>query len=97
MTKTRSLLSALALGLSLCGSLAYAHEDHEIDHELLASKIRERGHTCASVTSSQEKSENPTVLAVQCSDHNSYRLVITDKGFEVTATTPSTKAPSKSH
>lgn len=100
MNKTRSLLSALALGLSLCGSLAYAHEGHEIDRELLASKIRERGHACASVTSAHEKSENPTVLAVQCSDHSTYRLVISDKGFEVTATTPTTpptKAPSKSH
>ncbi len=97
MNKIRSLLSALALGLYLCGSLAYAHEGHEIDRELLASKIRERGHACASVTSAREESENPTVMAVQCSDQNSYRLVITAKGFEVTATTPPTKAPSKSH
>ena len=97
MNRIQSLIGVSALCLVLGGSLAHAHEGHEIDHELLASKIRERGHECASVTSAHETGTKPTVMAVQCSGHNAYELVITDKGFEITPTTASTKPPSKSH
>lgn len=79
------------------GSLASAHEGHEIDHELLASKIRERGHACASVTSAHEKSAKPMVMAVQCSDDKAYELLISDTGFKVTPTAKATTPGTKSH
>ena len=92
MNQILSVLAVMAITLHLGGALAHAHEDHEIDPELLASKIRERGHECAKVTRAQEKSENPTVIEVQCSGNNAYRVVITKSDFEVTRS-PSLSAP----
>ena len=86
MKKMPLLIAVFAIGLQPV--VAPAHEDHEVDGELLASKIRERGHDCASVTEARETSENPTVMAVKCSDNNTYRLVITATDLEVTKTSP---------
>ena len=94
--KSRALpVAAVAMQLVMGGALAHAHEGHEIDGELLAAKIRESGHSCPSVTEASEKSENPTVMAVQCGGDLQYRLVITKTSFEVTPIAASaTKAPS---
>jgi hypothetical protein len=88
-------VAAVVAQLVMGGALAHAHQGHEIDRELLAAKIRESGHTCPSVTEASEKSENPTVMAVQCGADLQYRLVITKTRFEVTpAAANATKPPS---
>jgi hypothetical protein len=88
-------IAAVVMQLVMGGALAHAHEGHEIDPELLAAKIRESGHACPSVTEASEKSENPTVMAVQCGGDLQYRLVITETRFEVTpAAASARKAPS---
>ena len=87
------ILLAMAALVLVSTHPALGHEGHEIDRDLLASKIRDRGHTCASVEEASEKSGKTTVIAVKCSDGNSYRLVVTAEGFEVTPTGPSSPAP----
>ncbi len=87
MSKIRSALAAFAVFAVLLPTQAVlAHEDHEIDRELLASKIRERGHTCTSVAEANEKSDKSgeSVITVKCSDGNGYRLLVTSSAFEVT-------------
>jgi hypothetical protein len=83
--KSRPLSTTLiAAYLVVSGTLAQAHQGHEIDRELLAAKIRESGHPCESVTEAREKSENPTLMAVQCGSDHHYELVITGTDFSVT-------------
>jgi hypothetical protein len=84
MHRIQAAFAAFAMLLST--QAAFAHQGHEIDRDLLASKIRERGHTCESVTEANEKKgEGPSVIAVKCSDGNAYQVVVTSTGFEVNA------------
>ena len=83
MNRTAALIAVIAIGLCGGAALVHAHEGHEIDRELLASKIRERGHACTSATEAHEERGKPTVIAVKCADGNAYRLVISATDFEV--------------
>ena len=92
MKRRALLIAGVAALLAINSGLALAHQGHEIDPELLAAKIRESGHPCASVTAAREKSERPTVLAVECGSDHHYRVVITSSEFRVA---PSSSSPSQ--
>lgn len=96
MNKTALVIASLTIALLAGVPLVHSHEGHEIDRELLASKIRERGHACTSVKDAHEESDGPTVIAVKCADGNAYRLVISATDFEVNPV-PTASAPEKPH